>query len=245
MARILIYDLEVAPTLGYTYGLWDTRVIKVVERPFIMSVSWRWYGEKKVNHLGGAKNEEEERGVVERIWELFNEADIVVAHNANRFDNRVATGAFLRHGLTPPKPYRTVDTLRVARSVAKFDSNSLDGLCDLFHIGRKSEVKHADVWYDCLKGNKKAWRQMKTYNNQDVNLLYELYEKLIPYVKNHPNLGDISQINGVCPKCGSVDVKKEGTHPRRNGRVQSYSCKTCGGWCNEATIKGNGRLVNG
>ena len=242
--KILIYDLEVSPTLGYTYGLWDTRVIKVEKRPFIMSVSWRWYGESKTHHEGGVTNEEEEISVVDTIWGLFNEADIVVAHNANRFDNRVATAAFLRHNLTPPKPYRTVDTLRVARSVAKFESNSLNDLCDMFGIGRKSEATHADLWYRCLQGEKKAWKLMKKYNNQDVDLLYKLYEKLRPYTKNHPNLGDIAQLDGVCPKCASPDLRKEGTHARRNGRVQSYSCNSCGGWCNEATIKKEGRVVN-
>ncbi len=244
MARIFIYDLEVSPTLGYTYGLWDTRVIKVEKRPFIMSVSWRWYGENKTHHEGGATDEESEIAIVDTLWSLFNEADIVVAHNANRFDNRVATGAFLRNGIHPPKPYRTVDTLRVARSVAKFDSNSLDSLCELFGIGRKSEVTHADLWHKCLQGDKKAWKLMKEYNNQDVDLLYQLYEKLIPYIKNHPNLADIDQVNGRCPKCLSPDLRKEGTHARRAGRVQSYSCNNCGGWSNEATIKGEGRLVN-
>lgn len=245
MAKILLYDLEVSPTLGYTYGLYDTRVIKVETQPFIMSVSWRWYGKKKVEHMGGAKNEKEEKAITKKLWELFNEADIVVAHNANRFDNKVANASFIRHGFTPPSSYKTVDTLRVARNVARFNSNSLNSLAEVFGLGAKTEVTHHDIWYKCLQGDKAAWKQMKEYNNQDVELLYGIYEKLIPWVRNHPNLGDIAQIDGICPRCGSPDLKKEGTHARRGGRVQSYSCNSCGGWCNEASIKKDGRLVNG
>lgn len=245
MSKILIYDLEVSPTLGWTYKLWDTRIIKTEQEPFIMSVSWRWYGEKKINHLGGISNAEEEAEMAEKLWELFNEADIVVAHNAFRFDNKVATSCFIRHGLTPPSPYKTVDTLRVARGVGKFNSNSLNDLCALFGIGEKSTITHSDLWYQCLQGEKKAWALMKKYNNQDVELLTQLYEKLIPWVKNHPNMGDIEQLDGVCPKCSSPNLTKEGTHARRNGRVQSYSCNDCGGWCNEASLNKKGRLVNG
>jgi hypothetical protein len=245
MAKILIYDLEVSPTLGWVYGLYDTRVIKTEEEPFIMSVSWRWHGQKQIHHLGGVSNKDEEVVIADKLWELMNEADIVVAHNANRFDNKVANACFIKHNYTPPSPYKTVDTLRVARSVAKFNSNSLNSLCDLFGIGEKSTITHASLWYDCLQGDKKAWKLMKQYNNQDVELLTQLYNKLLPWVKNHPNLGDIDQINQICPKCASPNLIDEGTHARRAGRVQSYSCGDCGGWCNENTVKKTGgRLVN-
>lgn len=247
--KILIYDLEVSPMLGWVYQLYDARVLKVEQNASIMSISWRWYGEKETHHANllnvtRVNDDTANLALVKLIRKLFDEADIVVAHNANRFDNKVATASFLRYDLTPPSPYKTVDTLQVARSVAKFASNSLDSLCDLFGIGRKSKVTHADLWYECLNGSVKAWKQMEKYNNQDVDLLYKLYEKLRPYTKNHPNLGDIAQLDGVCPKCLSPNLKKEGTHARRGGRVQSWSCNNCGGWCNEATIKKEGRKVN-
>lgn len=250
-AKILIYDLEVSPTLGWTYGLWDTRVIKVEKQPIIMSFSYRWHGEKKVHHSSLLTHdfmlrpiEDVEKDLVTELRDLFDEAEILVAHNANRFDNKVATAAFLRHNLHPPSPSKTVDTLRVARGVARFGSNSLDSLCDLFGIGRKSKVTHHDLWYDCLNGSRAAWAKMRTYNNQDVELLTGLYEKLLPYIKNHPNLGDINQVDGVCPKCGEKKLEKRGFNMSRSGKKQRYQCKGCGGWCNEANIRKTGRTVN-
>lgn len=249
-ARILIYDLEVSPTLAWVYGHWKTNVLKVEQNPSIMSISWRWYGEDTTHHESLAsiprkRGTTSNLALVKLIHGLFNEADILVAHNANRFDNKVAVASFIRYNLNPPKPYKTVDTLTVARSVARFGSNSLNSLGEVLGIGKKSAVTHADLWYRCLQGDKQAWDDMRIYNNQDVDLLYEIYERLRPYTKNHPNLGDIAQLDGICPKCGSPDLKKEGTHTRRNGRVQSYSCNTCGGWCNEATLNKVGRKVNG
>lgn len=249
MTKILIYDLEVSPILAWVYGTYQTNVIKVEQQPSIMSISWRWYGEEKTHHANLA-NIARKRGttknlaLVKLIWELFNEADIVIAHNANRFDNKVATASFIRHFLTPPSPYKTVDTLSVARSVAKFTSNSLDNLGDALGLGRKAAINHSSLWYDCLRGDAKAWKLMEVYNNQDVDLLYAIYERLLPYIKNHPNLGDLEQVDGICPKCASPNVVPYGSSPRRNGRVKAYRCENCGGRCNENTIKKTGRLVN-
>lgn len=253
--KILVYDLEVSPTLAWTYGHYKTNVIKVEQNPSIMSISWSWYGdidelgEPIVQHANMAtiprkRGTSGPKALVMLIKELFDEADIVVAHNANRFDNKVATASFIKYQLSPPSPYKTVDTLTVARSVGRFGSNSLDALCVLFGIGSKSGIKHSDIWYQCLKGDPKAWRLLEDYNNQDVVMLYRLYERLRPYVKNHPNIGDIGQIDGVCPKCGSANLQKRGFNTRRNGEVQRYQCKGCGGWTNEAKLNTRGRLVN-
>ena len=248
--NILIYDLEVTPTLGWTYGLYKTNVIKVEQNPSIMSISWRWYGENITKHESLAtiprkRGTDANLALVKLIHGLFDEADVVVAHNANRFDNKVATASFLRYNLTPPSPYKTIDTLAVARNVARFNSNSLNSLGELFGLGSKTKITHGDLWYDCLTGSGKAWKQLKEYNNQDVDLLYAIYERLRPYIKNHPNLGDITQVDGVCPKCGSGNLERRGFNMRRNGKVQRFQCKSCGGWCSEATLRTTGgRLVN-
>ena len=201
-----------------------------------MCFSYRWYGEKKTHNISMIQDDIFTPGdpyndayLVDKLWELFDEADIVVAHNAYKFDNKVATTAFLRQGLTPPSPYKTVDTLRVARSIARFSSNSLDSLCTYLGIGQKSKVKHADLWRDCLNGDPKAWKLMIKYNNQDVDLLYQLYEILLPYIKNHPNLGVILQKRDCCPKCASTDVQARGREGRVSGMVQRWFCNNCRG----------------
>ena len=49
------------------------------------------------------------------IFATLDEADIVVAHNAKKFDNRVAAARFMYHGFLPPSPFKTVDTPLAAR----------------------------------------------------------------------------------------------------------------------------------
>jgi DNA-directed RNA polymerase subunit RPC12/RpoP len=49
---------------------------------------------------------------------------------------------------------------------------------------------------------------MLNYNKHDVIGLEQLYLKLRPYIKNHPNLGVLLD-EDVCPNCGSYDLVEE------------------------------------
>lgn len=250
-ARILLFDLEVSPNLGYTYGRWQTNVLRIKEYADIMSFSYKWLDEDRVHHVSPLNTARKRGTSVSKslaimLHSLFDEADVVVAHNAYGFDVKVAQASFMRHNLGPPSPFKIIDTLRVARSQAKFPGgNSLNELGIYLGLGVKSEVGIRDLWFDCLQGDKKAWKLLEEYNNQDVVLLEKVYERMLPYIRNHPNLGDILQRDGVCPKCESKELQKRGFNKRRNGAVQRYQCQNCGGWSNESSLKRKGRLVNG
>lgn len=240
--RVLLYDHEVSPTLQWAYGIWQSNAIRVEIEPFIICFSYRWYGEKttynvrialkKGDIFNPVKLNYAERIVVEKLWKVLDEADIVVGHNAQGFDNKISMAAFLRHNMTPPSSFKTVDTLKVARSVARFNSNSLDNLCKYFGIGQKTDVKHSDVWYDYLNGAKKAVTQMVDYCNQDVNLLYKLYEKLRPYVKNHPNFSAYRNAF-CCTNCGGTNLQSRGYKLYGTGHFRYYNCNDCGAWPRE------------
>lgn len=165
-------------------------------------------------------------------------------HNCN-FDTKMINALFMRYDLTPPSPYKQIDTLKVARSVARFNSNRLDSLGKLLLGEGKTETTYKDLWYDCLiKNDKKSWKLMAEYNNRDVDVTVALYKKLRPWIHNHPNIGDHTGIDGICPKCGSDNIRKDGSYRKRSGRVQRYKCLHCGGWSSEASVKKEGRLVN-
>src|SRR5665647_635027 len=111
--KILMYDLEVTPILGWTYKKWDTNVIRIERDSYIMCFSYKWYGEKKIRNVAQpdyagtySRDPHDDFLVVSKLWNLMDQADIVVAHNANKFDNRIATARFLEHRLGPPAPYK-------------------------------------------------------------------------------------------------------------------------------------------
>jgi len=228
--NILLYDLEITPILGYTYDMWDARVIRIEKEPYIMSLSWKWLGE------GGVENdtmegEDTDYGLVRVLWELMDDADIVVAHNAKKFDNRVAFARFLHYGMVPPSPFKTVDTLLAARRYFKMPSNSLNDLCHSLGLGTKPKTTHASLWHDCINGDIKAWRKMVKYNNQDVVLLEKLYKRLLPYITNHPNV-TVEALTG-CPRCGSSKLQRRGKATTNTATYHRVQCTDCGAWSRE------------
>ena len=233
-SRVLLYDLEISPILGWVYDMYEANVLRVERPKHIMSFAYKWLGDEHTSVVSlpdfkrYKRDKFSDRDVVKVLRDLIDEADVVVAHNANGFDNKIAMARILSHGLTPPSPFVSVDTLITARRVFKFGANSLQFLCEQLGIGTKTQVKHHDIWHLCLAGDKDAWAAMCEYNKQDVELLEGLYYRLRPYMQNHP----IVSLKG-CPKCGSPNVQFRGTQRTRVATYHRIHCQDCGGWSRE------------
>jgi len=238
VARVLVYDIEVSPTLGWTYGQWQTNVLRVEREPHLLCFAYHWLGEdasvKCVSLVDFparyTADPYDDSLVVKALWALLDEAEVVVGHSANGFDNRVANERFLYHRLGPVSPYGTVDTLQVARRMFREGSNSLDNLCRKLDIGGKPEKKHAQLWRSCIDGDATSWMYMVEYCKEDVRLCEELYLRVRPFIPNPPNMALISGTPGACPKCGSSNLQKRGVTKSLVGTYQRVRCMTCGGW---------------
>lgn len=235
--KVYLYDLEVAPSMGHFYDMFREGNIIAVERNwYILSFSIKELGTGKVQTFalpdfkGYKKNKEDDELLVRKLWEFFDAADILIAHNGDNFDRKKANARFIHHRLAPPSPYKTIDTLKVARQHFKFDSNRLDALARSLGLGAKLPTTGFDTWKGCMLGDTKAWALMKRYNAQDVVLLERVYLALRPWMTNHPNVNLDTRKDG-CPKCGSPRLVKEGHRYTMTGYVQKYSCLDCFGWC--------------
>src|SRR5580698_5467324 len=124
--RVLVFDLETAPNVGWTWGKWDQNVIEFVEPWYILCVGYRWLGENKTHVIGqddyGLHGTSDDYPVVAAIWSLFDEADILVGHNIDRFDTPKAQARMMIHGFDPPSPSKSIDTLKLARHEFSFTS---------------------------------------------------------------------------------------------------------------------------
>ena len=84
-----------------------------------------------------------------------------------------------------------------------------------------------------MNGNKEALGNMLNYNERDVVGLEQVYLKLRPYIKNHPNLGVLMDDN-VCPTCGSKNIKaSNATYFTSSNEFPVYRC----GGCNSPFIR--------
>lgn len=236
MVNILFVDLETSPNLGYTWAKYEQNVLGFVQESYLLCYSYAWNdGKVHVRALPDFNNYKEnkadDKALVESLLELFNKADIIIAHNGKQFDIKYSNGRFLHHGLQPPTRYQVVDTLTVARSQFKLNSNKLDDLGKMLKVGQKVGTGGFDLWLGCMAGDEQAWAKMKKYNKQDVVLLREVYKKLRAWAKNHPNLNAIDPIEEerpCCPYCQSLKVWKLGTEAYANGRRQRWRCSDCG-----------------
>ena len=149
--KILVLDIETLPNQGYTWGRWDQNVIRFTQESCIATFVSKWLGNPKIiskalpDYTGYTAGSYDDKALVADLWNLFDEADVVIAHNGDSFDIKVATGRFILHGMKPPSPFKTIDTKKMVKEVARYNSNSLDDLCGLLDLGHKIHTDF-DLW---------------------------------------------------------------------------------------------------
>lgn len=236
-ARVLLFDLETSPNIGYSWGKWEQNIIEYTQDWRILSVGWKWLGEGPVevkglcDFPGYKKDKLNDEHLVNLLWKLFNRADVIVAHNGRAFDSKKATARFIALGLPPPAPYKQVDTLKTARKFFKFDSNKLDDLGQYLKLGRKLPHTGFHLWKGCMGGDKKSWKMMKEYNKQDVILLEKIYLKFRGWDTGHPDMTLYHHVDKVeCPVCLSQKTIRRGYAMLKKRIKQRFSCLNCNHW---------------
>lgn len=213
----LVYDIETAPALVYTWGAFDQNIIATVQDWYALEFSYKWLNRGKVKSVAiwdsptYTAGSPDDRYVAERLAALFDVADVIIAHNGDKFDRRKANARFLYHGIDPPSPYQSVDTLKVARREFQNYKNSLDDLGRLYLEERKKSHDGFALWEGAMNGDPKRQKEMVRYANQDVLVLEKLYVKLLPWMgmpgkPAAPNMGFWAKGELVCPKCGNKTV---------------------------------------
>jgi DNA polymerase III epsilon subunit-like protein len=163
------------------------------------------------------------------IHGLLNDADAVISYNGRKFDLPILHKEFLLYNFNPPQPYKQIDLLNTMRQRFKFVSNKLDYVCQQLGLGKKADHEGFELWLKCMANDKEAWKRMEKYNKQDVVLLESLYNRVLPWIKNHPNM-NLHQDHEGCPTCGATQLQKRGTSISGTGTYQRYQCRSCGTW---------------
>lgn len=231
--KIVFLDIETAPSLGWVWGKWEQNVIDFEKNGYVLSFSLKRAGERGVKTRGlpdypaWEKDKTDDSDILRDLWQDMDDADIIVAHNGDKFDIPTLFTRFVTLGLRPPSPSQTVDTLRVARNKFKFKSNKLDDLGRDLGLGRKLPHTGSHLWLTCMTGDMKSWRIMKRYNKRDVLLLEELYYKFLPWIPVHPN---VNHGTGNCIRCGSDKIEHGGYKFTALRKKDRWHCLNCHGW---------------
>jgi DNA polymerase elongation subunit (family B) len=235
--KVLIFDIETAPILGYVWSLWENNVAlnQIHSDWHVLSWSAKWLHEPATHVMysdqRGVKNIEDDKALLQKIWNLLDEADVVITQNGKSFDQKKLNARFILNGFQPPSSYKHIDTKLIAKRHFAFTSNKLeymsDKLCTKYKKLKHSKFSGFELWKECLAGNIEAWKEMETYNKYDVLALEELYMKLIPWDSSvNFNLYH-DDVQNTC-KCGSTLFIKNGFYYTAAGKFQKHRCKGCG-----------------
>lgn len=230
--KILFFDIETAPILGYMWSIWDQTIglNQIKQDWFVLSWSAKWLGDDKIMYMDQrkAKNVENDKTLLNGIWKLLDEADIVVTQNGKDFDQKKLYARFIMNGMKPPSGFQHHDTKKIASRYFAFTSNKLEYLSDKLNKKYK-KIKNSGftLWTRCLAGDLSAWKEMEEYNKYDVLALEELYMTLRAWDPKINYSVYTDEIDPVCV-CGSESIKKKGFSYTSVAKYQRYICTDCG-----------------
>lgn len=236
--RIVSFDLEVSPALGYFYPpTWETGILKTVHRQKLMSFAWQVVGEKKITAMNLSqmpnykKNPQDDKLLVMELHKVMSNADILLGQNSDQFDVRMARYFFLLNGLEPLAPTKYLDTKKIAKRYFKFLNNTLDNLGEEMGYGGKTQITYKDLWVAAfLEGDQKSWKLMDKYCKNDVDQTTKIYLKMRPFMNQHPSLSRISGEESSCPRCGGYDFRIKAYRTTNTSRYHQYQCNECLGF---------------
>jgi len=208
--KVLVYDIETSYNIvkswrvGYQLNINPSDILH--ERA-IICVSYKWVGEDQIYNLTWDKNQCD-KFLLEQFIEVMNEADLLVAHNGDRFDLKWIKTRAIKHGLDMLIDYPQFDTLKVAKKKFLFNSNKLDYISEFLGFGNKIKTDMS-LWDKIiLHKDNEAMIKMVEYCDMDVELLEKVYNKLVYWEKPKTHLGVIQdKVKQTSPISGTVNIE--------------------------------------
>lgn len=230
--RVLFLDIETAPLMSYVWGLWNNNVpLNMIHSDWFIlgfAVSWGDSEEVKYYDNRNAEDIEDDSSLMEKLWYYLDQADIVVGHNARKFDIKKIKARMLKHDFIPFSTVRMYDTMDMAKRNFALTSNKLEYIASLISPEDLQKSKHSEfagfeLWKELLNGNERAWDEMGDYCKQDVAVNKDIFWKLYQWDNKAPNF----QIYTGEP----VDLdewENIGYHYTNNGKYIKYRHKLTG-----------------
>ena len=239
--KVLVYDIETAPAVSHIWRA-DMRFIPqnmMIHDIFMLTYSARWWGSDAPTWSARVTKKEvlarDDKRVVTKLGNDMRQADVIVAHNGDKFDWPIVNGRLALNGL-PPLGFKTkIDTLKLSRKHFGFSHHNLDYLGKIFGEGQKIPTTW-ELWERCVAGDTKALKEMDAYCQHDVDLLDRVFSRMLPYVDRVARLYEaVQQEEDICLYCGSKNKRARGHYRTQAGVFLKLEClgqlpdgSTCG-----------------
>jgi DNA polymerase III epsilon subunit-like protein len=236
--KVLIFDIETAPIEAYVWGLFDQNIgLEMIKSDWsVLSWSAKWLGapasEVMYRDQRNKKDVRDDKEILQVIWSLLDEADVVITQNGIKFDSKKLNARFVLNGMKPPSSYKHIDTLRIAKSKFAFTSNKLaymtEQLCVKYKKLDHGKFAGFKLWKECLAGNLEAWAEMELYNKHDVLALEELYVDHLAAWDNTVSFDSYTNRAVQRCNCGNDEFEQKGYHYTKKSKFRRFICTHCG-----------------
>ncbi len=241
-----MYDLETKPLSAYIWGLGKQvvrhgQLVKGHDQPGIICATYCWlHDDAPAESIDWGYEEQDTVRVVKHMDEIIKSADHVIGKNSDSFDNRVLNACRMLAGLPGmPEWIRSTDDLeRQMRRHFRLPSHSLDYISGQLGFGGKIKMEFQD-WIDIVEkteNGRTALEKMIKYGKKDVEDTRALWHKMSEHFEPRFNHAAFDNNRLACTRCGSLDLKRNGTQMSGGTKYQKYMCKTCGHYAGRCPI---------
>ena len=177
ITKRLFFDIETSPMIVYSWRTGYNLNIgyeNIIEDWKIITICYKWEGDNTVYSLKWDSKHNDKQLLIDFI-KIANTADEIIGHNGDRFDIKKVRTRCIYHRVPMFPKYRTLDTLKKARSGFAFNSNKLDAIAKFLGVGAKLEHEGFNMWVKCMNNDEEALHNMIEYCMIDVITLEDVY----------------------------------------------------------------------
>ena len=212
--KILIYDIETSRVTAKLFWTGKTYINYKQIRgvPQIISVSWRWLGEEKVNHLKWDMKTHSDEKLMKAFLEVYNQADMVVGYNNKNFDDRWINAKAMKYNLFVNVYVKSFDLIKHSKRLFRLLSYSMAYLAEFMGVTLKQGHEGIHMWDMIEDGTPEQQEEyiqkMINYNVGDIVTTEEIFLKLRKYMGHTIHVGAFEGGEKYsCPHCGGTNVE--------------------------------------
>ena len=203
--KILFFDLELSQAIATVWNTGKQYVghHQLIEPQKIISYHWKWSDSDKVQNMDWGLHKQCDKKIIKQIKKDFDRADLIVAHNGNRFDMKKVYGRAMYHGIILNPKYVTFDTMVEVKRLASLPSYSLAFLCKHFGLPFKLDSGGKATWDQVqFDKSREALDHLLYYGDGDITSLEALYYHIRPYTQAKIHAGVLRGGERYhCPSC--------------------------------------------
>jgi DNA polymerase elongation subunit (family B) len=212
--KVLVYDIETsrAPAMVFSTGKTYITHKQLREEFKIISISYKWLGQDEVFSLTWDKNHSDEK-MVKDFLVIYNQADMLIGFNNDKFDNRWINARAAKYGLEVNTQVKSFDLYKQAKKLYYLPSYSMAYISKYFGVTQKQNHEGVIMW-DKIQFGTPAEQveylgKMVDYNVGDIITTEEIYLDQRKYMGHKVHMGVIlGKDKYSCPNCGGENIKE-------------------------------------